>query len=71
MGSGTTAIVAKKLNRKFIGIDISPEYCQMAQERLNNPSSIVRSKNKKGETDQVSLFDMICIIVGVRNYYEL
>ena len=59
MGSGTTAIVAKKLNREFIGIDISPEYCQMAQERLNNPLSIVRSKKKKGETDQVSLFDMI------------
>ena len=36
MGSGTTALAAKNLNRQFIGIDISPEYCEMAQQRLNN-----------------------------------
>lgn len=34
MGSGTTAVVAKGLKRDFIGIDISPEYCKMAKERL-------------------------------------
>jgi len=34
MGSGTTAVVAKALGRKFIGIDISPEYCRMSEERL-------------------------------------
>ena len=35
MGSGTTALAAKNLNRQFIGIDISPEYCEMAQQRLD------------------------------------
>ena len=34
MGSGTTAVAVKNFNRNFIGIDISPEYCKMAQERL-------------------------------------
>jgi len=34
MGSGTTAVVAKGLKRNFIGIDLSPEYCKMARERL-------------------------------------
>ena len=34
MGSGTTAVVAKALGRKYIGIDISPEYCKMAEERI-------------------------------------
>jgi modification methylase len=34
MGSGTTALAAKTLNRDFIGIDISPEYCEMARDRL-------------------------------------
>ena len=34
MGSGTTAVVAKGLGRNFIGIDISPKYCKMAEERL-------------------------------------
>jgi len=34
MGSGTTAIVAMGLNRNYIGIDISPEYCQSAENRI-------------------------------------
>ena len=35
-GSGTTGIVAKKLNRNFIGIDIKSEYCKMAGKGLIN-----------------------------------
>ena len=35
MGSGTTAVAAKNLSRNFIGIDISPEYCEMSEERLS------------------------------------
>jgi len=34
MGSGTTALVAKRLGRKYIGIDCAEEYCKMAQRRL-------------------------------------
>lgn len=34
MGSGTTAISAINFDREYIGIDISPEYCQMAEERI-------------------------------------
>jgi modification methylase len=34
MGSGTTAIAALKHDRSYIGIDISPEYCTMAEERI-------------------------------------
>ncbi len=33
-GSGTTALAAIKNNRKYMGIEISSEYCQMAEERL-------------------------------------
>jgi DNA modification methylase len=33
-GIGTTAVVAKKLGRQYIGIDISDEYCKKTQERL-------------------------------------
>lgn len=36
MGSGTTAAVAKYLKRNFIGIDSSPEYCEMARNRVKN-----------------------------------
>lgn len=34
MGSGTTAKVAKQLNRKYIGSEISKEYCDIAEECL-------------------------------------
>jgi site-specific DNA-methyltransferase (adenine-specific) len=34
-GSGTTCVVAKKLNRKFSGVEQEPDYCQMAVKRLN------------------------------------
>lgn len=33
-GSGTTALAAKRLGRKYIGIELSPEYCKMAEDRL-------------------------------------
>lgn len=33
-GVGTTTAVAKKLSRKYIGIDISEEYCKKAENRL-------------------------------------
>jgi DNA modification methylase len=36
MGSGTTAIVSKKLNRKFIGIDINAEYLRISRKRIDN-----------------------------------
>jgi len=40
-GSGTTCIAAKKLGRKYIGIDINPNYCKHAKERLKAiPSKI-------------------------------
>lgn len=34
IGSGTTAEACKQLGRKFIGFEISPEYCKIAEERL-------------------------------------
>ena len=34
-GAGTTTKVAKDLGRKYIGFDISKEYCEIAESRLN------------------------------------
>ena len=34
LGSGTTCVVAKKLGRRYLGIEKSSQYCLWAQERL-------------------------------------
>jgi site-specific DNA-methyltransferase (adenine-specific) len=34
LGSGTTAIVSRKLERHYIGIELHEEYCQMARDEL-------------------------------------
>ena len=34
MGSGTTALACEKLNRKWIGIEISEKYCEIAKKRI-------------------------------------
>ena len=36
MGAGTTAIVAKSLNRNYIGCELNPEYKEIAEKRLYN-----------------------------------
>lgn len=36
MGSGTTAIVANQLNRKYIGIEMNEEYYNLCSKRINN-----------------------------------
>lgn len=36
VGSGTTAVAAKKMNRDYIGIDILEENCNISTERLKN-----------------------------------
>jgi site-specific DNA-methyltransferase (adenine-specific) len=34
LGSGTTSVVAKKLGRKYVGIEINEEYCCWVEKRL-------------------------------------
>ncbi|MFT4039101.1 MAG: site-specific DNA-methyltransferase [Thermomicrobiales bacterium] len=35
IGSGTTGLVALKMNRRFVGIELNPEYAKIAEKRLN------------------------------------
>ena len=44
VGSGTTAIAAKKLERSYIGVDLNHEYCEMTRERLGD--SVVQGSFK-------------------------
>lgn len=41
MGSGTTGVVAKKLNRRFLGYEISEEYFLIAQNRIGEIIPVV------------------------------
>jgi len=50
LGSGTTAVVAKKLNRKFCGIEQNKEYCCWALKRLEMADE---NKNIQGYANHV------------------
>ncbi|MDR0867122.1 MAG: site-specific DNA-methyltransferase [Planctomycetota bacterium] len=34
MGSGTTAVAAKQNGRNYVGFELNPDYCRIAEERL-------------------------------------
>jgi DNA modification methylase len=40
IGSGSTAIACKTMNRRYIGFELNPDYCQQAQERLSNLQAV-------------------------------
>lgn len=47
MGSGTVGVVAKKTGRDFIGIELNPEYLQIAKKRvLGDIQPIFENENK-------------------------
>jgi len=33
-GAGTTGLVARRLQRRFVGVELNPEYAEMARRRI-------------------------------------
>jgi site-specific DNA-methyltransferase (adenine-specific) len=50
LGSGTTSVVAKKLGRRFVGVEIDTTYCCLAEKRL---AMAERDKTIQGYADGV------------------
>ncbi|SFB92887.1 site-specific DNA-methyltransferase (adenine-specific) [Brevinema andersonii] len=50
LGSGTTSVVAKKLNRKYVGIEMNEEYCIWSEKRLARAEN---NRNIQGYSDGV------------------
>lgn len=40
IGTGTTAIAAKRLGRKYVGIDIDPKYVAITRDKINNVTPV-------------------------------
>jgi len=55
-GSGTTCVAAKMLGRRYIGIDISEDYCRIARERLAAIDTAVPVKEARA--GQMGLFSV-------------
>ena len=45
LGSGTTAVAAKMCGRKYIGYDLSEEYCNIAEQRIQSTSQLLEVQN--------------------------
>jgi DNA modification methylase len=54
MGSGTTAVVAVKNNRKYIGLELNPEYIKIAEKRI-----YIASAEKRFADSQIKLTEYI------------
>lgn len=56
LGSGTTAVASKMLNRKYIGFEINKDYFEIAQKRIDDTLNIT---NEVKLNYQTTLFDLI------------
>jgi len=59
-GAGTTLLMAKKLGRHFLGIELSEEYCRMLTKRLAKVEPMPHMKNpRKPNNSQFEYFNVL------------
>ena len=57
-GSGTTGVAAVKLGRKFIGVELDPDYFKIAAQRIANAAGDYVTTEKEKQTGQIALWDI-------------
>lgn len=63
-GTGTTALVARSLGRRAVHVDLSADYCRLAQWRVTDPGELARALQvdkpepvAEGQDDLLALLD--------------
>ena len=56
-GSGTTGVAAMRHGREFVGIDINPAYCEIAERRISRLWEGGSVSARKVDPDQMDMFD--------------
>lgn len=56
LGSGTTCVAAKELNRQFLGFELNETYFQIAQDRLNGITQSGQMSLLDTDFEQLDLF---------------
>lgn len=57
LGTGTTAFVCSKINRKYVGFEINPEYYEMVVERLKNGHTENIKRKVLRNVEQIEIFE--------------
>lgn len=70
MGSGTTAVVAMGLKRKYIGIELSPDYCEMENVLgVPLPFQTHNSTQRQGRAIRYNLFSQHTLANAEKNIF--
>lgn len=64
MGTGTTGLVARKLHRNYVGIELNPTYQKIAEQRIANEGETLFNQNGGGN---VWIEIVALVIIGIRH----
>ncbi len=56
-GAGTTGLVASRLDRSFVGVELNPEYAEMARRRIYEDAPMLMAEAIEGFTPQQARFE--------------